>query len=803
MSVRLPPPSTRAGEDAGGFGAVVTRFLSLAPALLAGGLCLRAWALWAGVNAAEGLSMGTARLAGYALRDDLLLFARALPVLLLLSWPLLSLRQRRLRVFALGAFWSLWLLAQLGLEQYYLIARVPLGADLFGYSWQEVRTTASGGMRSDALTLAGWVLPLTVLWGVFVWLLRRPQWIRSAAAAAAVLVAATALGWLPLRVPPQAFVSEDAYTLALNKTAYFVEDNLRYRRADPRALLPVATAGQGSATTASTALSDPRYPFLHREQTPDALGPHFALAPERPPNLVFIIVEGLGRSFSGPDAALGSFTPFLDELAGRSLYWSNFLANQGRTFAVLPSVFSSLPFGEQGFAALGERMPPHAGLLRVLKNQGYRLQFYCGTDASFDNERAYLQGQGIDRIVDSAEFGPHYRRNPYSSWGYDDSELISRVLADTPRTDGQPLVTVVQTMTMHTSYRFPRQEEYRRRVEHRLDELHVDAARKAAYRQFADIYAAVMFTDAALRRYFEAAARDPDYANTVFIITGDHRLPEIPMGTRIERYHVPLIVFSPMLKQPARIRSVSSHLDIAPSVLALLSHNYGLRRPQQVTWVGDGLDMEPSFRNSHDIPLKQAKTILSDFVSGSWFISRDQLYVLQDGMQIEASADAAGAAQVAQRFSRYRLANDRFARELALSPEGNAPRLVAYAANEMRAPTASVVAAGSLSVREVRVPDDATAGTVEVTALFANDATTRTEAIVPLLVLSADDGRQLSESYGAAFQLAPGATREVRFAVKASNLAAGRYFLAVIPSQPDSGRSMGVGRYRIPLRIRG
>ena len=53
---------------------------------------------------------------------------------------------------------------QIALEQFYLVARVPLGAELFGYSWQEIRTTVSAGARLDALTLAGWLVPLAVLW---------------------------------------------------------------------------------------------------------------------------------------------------------------------------------------------------------------------------------------------------------------------------------------------------------------------------------------------------------------------------------------------------------------------------------------------------------------------------------------------------------------------------------------------------------------------------------------------------------------------------------------------------------------
>lgn len=808
MSARLAPPSTHAGSSEvetarSGFGTAAARFGPLVPALLASELCLRAWALWQGTPEAP-----TARLVGYALRDDLLLFARALPVLFVLSWPLLTLREARWRVLTLGAMGSLWLLAQIALEQYYLTARVPLGADLFGYSWQEVRTTASDGVRLDAPILFGQMMPLAVWWAVLVWLARRPACFHSGTMPIAAVVLAAAVGswWLPL--PPPLFASEATRDVARNKTAYFIADNLRYRHQDhaPPALVTVANPRATNvppATHTEDTPTDPRYPFLHHERTPDVLGPHFAVNPARPPNLVFVVVEGLGRSFSGPDATLGSFTPFLDELGARSLYWSNFLANQGRTFAVLPSVFGSLPFGEHGFAALGERMPPHTGLLSTLKRQGYRLQFYGGFDAAFDNERTYLQSQGVEQVVDSAGFGPKYRRNPYSSWGYDDHELMARVLADSANDAKQPFAKIVQTMSMHTSFRFPRQAEYRRRFEHRLDELQVATVDKAGYRQFADIYSAVMFTDDALRGYFKAVARDPAYANTIFIITGDHRLPEIPMDTRIERYHVPLIVYSPLLKRPARIRSVSSHLDVAPSLLAFLARNYGLKRPQQVTWTSGGLDMEPTFRNVHDIPLKQTKTALSDFVSGSWYVSREQLYQLREGMRLEPSMDPAGAAQVAARFARYRQANERFVREGALVPDDAASPLVAYDAGNVRAPIAFVAASGVLNVREVHAPDEAKAGTIEVTALFANDATSATGTIVPLLVLSGSDGRQLSESYGAPIRLAPGATVQVRFALKAAALASGRYYLAVIPSHPDSGQRIGEGRYRIPLHIHG
>ena len=398
-------------------------FLSLVPALLAGLLCLRAWAIWAGWSS-QPLSV---RAIGTAAFDDLLMFGRSLPLLFLLSWPLLCLRTARWRTLAIAVLWGAWLVVQVALEQYFHATQVPLGADLFGYSWNEIVTTAQSGMRMDGTTLAGWLLPIALMLVLLAYRTRRLPMLR-AKAATAVLIACAGL-WL---VPSSLFAmkGEDEFLQGAtrNKLALFAADNVRYW-AGGESPMPVVAAS-AMAATPDDVQPDPDYPFLHREQTPDVLGPHFNNASAQPPHLVFIIVEGLGRSFSGPDAALGSFTPFLDELAGRSLYWSNFLAPQGRTFGVLPSMFGSLPFGEKGFAALGERMPRHAGLLSVLKQQGYALRFYAGFDSDFDNERAYLALQGVDRIVDMDDFGPSYARNPLSGWGYDDSVLVSRVLAD-------------------------------------------------------------------------------------------------------------------------------------------------------------------------------------------------------------------------------------------------------------------------------------------------------------------------------------------------------------------------------------
>ncbi|MEO7251090.1 MAG: LTA synthase family protein, partial [Arenimonas sp.] len=657
-------------------GVIAAHFIGLLPALLLAMLVIRVAELGSGF-AANSSAAEIARIVGAALLADALAVLRHLPLVFAYSLPILWLRSRRALFGGLFVGWSALLLVQAALAQYFLTAREPLGADLFAYSWHDIRQTAGAGANFNAVLWLGAALSIGVLYLMLRWLTARARNAPSGKLAALAFAVSLALLLFTPSQPSHALLgSDDAYNLALNKPAFFFDDSVGYL------LRTQAPTSPRTATTRSTTASapiagfqylDPRYPFLHAENTPDALGPHFALQPGTPPNLVFIIVEGLGRSFSGPDAALGSFTPFLDQLGARSLYWENFLATQGRTFAALPSIFASLPYGDKGVNALGDAMPGHDSLLSVLKAQGYRLKFYCGSDLDFDNQRSFLRRQGVDVLLGRDDFGKGYVHSPgNNSWGYADRELVERTLADAARDSTQPFVSVLQTITTHTPYTFPAQANYYPRFEQRLDQLGISSVRKPGYRDYRDIYASLLYVDDALRFFFEQAEHLPGYQNTIFVITGDHRLPEIPLGTRIDRYHVPLIIFSPMLKEPLRIKSVSSHFDIAPSLLALLAHNYGVRTPSAVTWLGSGLDMTAEFRNVHEFPMKQSKHNLVDFISGTRFLSLDNLYSLADGMHIEPLQDAVAMADVQGRFAAFRAANDQFARTNALLPAGSA-----------------------------------------------------------------------------------------------------------------------------------
>ncbi len=66
-------------------------------------------------------------------------------------------------------------------------------------------------------------------------------------------------------------------------------------------------------------------------------------------------------------------------------------------------------------------------------------------------------------------------------------------------------------------------------------------------------YASILFADDAIKGFINSYTKRADFNNTIFLITGDHRMPEIPMVSKIDRYHVPLLIYSPLLKRNSKI----------------------------------------------------------------------------------------------------------------------------------------------------------------------------------------------------------------------------------------------------------
>lgn len=755
---------------------------------------LPAWLLASAVIR-MGELLGSGTLSGHlllaAIGLDFFDFLRWLPLLLLSAWPFL----RANRAWPLAIAWSILLLAQMGLSSYFLVSRTPLGSDLFAYSLNEIITTVRG---ADVPVRIGQIFLGFVAW-LILWIGLAIAWrIPQKLGQRTVLLLpclALATWFIPLQGRLLQGMDLDTQLRAQGKPGFFLQSVAHmWQPQSP----PISVATASNTPTSQEPLAqiiDPDYPFMHPDTSRDVLGPYFSIA-RRPPSFVFILVEGLGRDFSGPNARQGSFTPFLDSLANRSLYFDNFIAPQGRTFGLLPSLFGSLPFGDRGFSDMGEKMPVHEDLFSLLQVNGYDARFYCGTDLEFDNERIYLQRQGIKKLRDLVHYQRSYKLpEKNTSWGFPDAELVRFVLTDEAKEKNTPSIVAIQTISMHTDYRFPDQERYKNRVIERLRELEIPESRWQSYIENINIFSAILYTDDALRQLFEGLQSLPSHEDTVYIVTGDHRLPELPMSDVLERHHVPLLIYSPLLKAPARIRAVSSQFDVAPSLLAWLSHTYGLRTPARTAWIGKGLDMHTEHRNLKDIPIKPVKGETPSFLSGDWYLLRGQVYRVSSQLTAEATVDEQAYDKLQAKLNIFNLYNQQLQSTLRLLPPDAIGELTAW--NDAARNTTSKIIADTppqLLVRDVHID-----GT-RINATFVNTGGLPSQSFVPLLVITDKSGNDLGEVSGQALKLGARGIQTMELNLPKHMFGNNRY-LAIIPTDPDTGKKVGEGVFHVALEI--
>jgi phosphoglycerol transferase MdoB-like AlkP superfamily enzyme len=570
---------------------------------------------------------------------------------------------------------TLLLILHLALILYFSKALLPLGADLYGYSIADIKQTigASGGI--SFITILAFIAVIAAIISIFKYLAPKFKPAFGLAIILPVLSLLALVTGAAKLLAPGNLHSDFANNLALNKSAFFYSSSLDHFFPDNNDVDIYADSYIGDyngqqSISAYNYVDPDNYPFLHADSSKDVLSPFFK-STTTPPNIVIIMVEGLGRAFTNDGAYLGNFTPFIDSLSNQSLYWRNFLSEGGRTFAVLPSLLGSLPFAKNGFLELGGQMPAHLSLLSLVKYNGYHTSFYYGGDSHFDNMDMFLQKNKIDELNDEKSFPAGYTKLPSVNgftWGYNDKELFRHYLT-TRNIDSKPQLSVLLTLATHDPFIINEEATYLQRFEERMTTLGFDDIKKRKYRNYKNQYASILYLDDAMKSFFADYRKRSDYANTIFIITGDHRMPEIPMSDKIDRYHVPLIIYSPLLKRVSQMSSVSTHFDISPSLIAYLKHNFNMRGPSLVSWIGQGLDTSVNFQNLHQYPLIQTKTDMIDFVMGEYHINGNTLFKLSPNMSEEPVQDDNKFNQLQNAFDAFKKRNNRLVNGAKIIPD--------------------------------------------------------------------------------------------------------------------------------------
>ncbi|MDF1516911.1 MAG: sulfatase-like hydrolase/transferase, partial [Lutibacter sp.] len=286
------------------------------------------------------------------------------------------------------------IIGQFALVKYHLTTLVNLGADLFGYSFDDMFITVSASESMSFVYFLPFILFPLLFFGIN-YSLNIFTNERQIFASAIILMIVFGSSKM--------IFSEATETDYQNKLVYLGADIYRFQQ-------------EKNIADAYNLSGRNDYPLLKPFQdSKDVLSPFFDIQAEKP-NIVIIIVEGLGGEFVGKNTYRG-FTPFLDSLITKSLYWENFVSNAGRTFGVLPSLLGSLPYGEKGFLELNP-LPSHFSLISVLKANDYTTSFYSGDNSSFDRKINFLEYNEIDHIIDENRYGPEYVKTQSNAGGF-------------------------------------------------------------------------------------------------------------------------------------------------------------------------------------------------------------------------------------------------------------------------------------------------------------------------------------------------------------------------------------------------
>lgn len=278
--------------------------------------------------------------------------------------------------------------------------------------------------------------------------------------------------------------------------------------------------------------------------------------PFRSKNVVVIIVESLSRQFTALSPRK-SYTPFLDSLMQQSLVCTQAYANALHSAEGIPAIIAGIPsLMDEPVTTSYYATNTITAMPRLLKKKGYSTAFYHGgTNGTM----------AFDVFCVNAGFDNYYGRSEYDNeadydgaWGIWDEPFLQYFAKSISQTQ-QPFFASVFTLTSHDPFKIP-------------GKYH-DAFPKGPL----PVQQCIAYTDMSLRKFFEAASKEPWYNNTLFVITADH----CALMTEDERDHlnlgfytIPIVYYAPgdpTLK--GTVNDVTQQIDILPSVMDYLGYD--------------------------------------------------------------------------------------------------------------------------------------------------------------------------------------------------------------------------------------
>lgn len=286
-------------------------------------------------------------------------------------------------------------------------------------------------------------------------------------------------------------------------------------------------------------------------------------------NVVVVICESFSAYKSSMWGNPLNTTPFFKSLCDSGVFFRNCFTNSYSTARGVWAVLTGLPDVERNGSSSRNIATVDQHLL-LNDFTGYSKYYFIGGSASWANIRGLLNNniRGLNLVEQSQLDGQQI-----DVWGISDKNLFLQATQRLGK-ETKPFFAVIQTADNHKPYTIPDEDKN----EFKVLQLSDAELKKNGFSSNGE-YNAFRYTDFSYRKFIEAARKQPWFDNTLFVFVGDHGvsgevgslMPKAWTTEQLENFHVPLLFYCPKYLRPEARPTLSSQVDIMPSIASLAS----------------------------------------------------------------------------------------------------------------------------------------------------------------------------------------------------------------------------------------
>ncbi len=298
-----------------------------------------------------------------------------------------------------------------------------------------------------------------------------------------------------------------------------------------------------------------------------------------PKNVVVFILESFSNEYIGALNKNATYSPFLDSLINESYFFENGFANGKKSNEAVPSILASLPsLLDEAYTGSVYQTNDINTLPNLLKTKGYYSAFFHG---------GFNGSMNFDAFAKKAGFDDYFGMNEYDNskdfdghWGIYD-EPFMKYFAQTLGSAPKPFFASLFSLSSHPPFSIP--EEYQTKYKK------VDS----------DKHRSFLYTDNALRKFFDYAKTKKWYYNTLFVILPDHT-PDAEdnfFDTKVSYYKIPIIFYDPSRNWKGKSLKIASQIDVMPTVLDYLHFDKPFNSFGKSLWREDEKNYSINYRD--------------------------------------------------------------------------------------------------------------------------------------------------------------------------------------------------------------